>query len=80
MVTEDGVDHAPAAIASSGAYTVSPPVSVPVSASTPAVLSQLGSVSIPEPLAETPPTVGVHVSLTIVVANYAYLAHVSEHP
>jgi len=60
--------------------TVSPPIPVPVSASIPAVVSQLGSVSIPGPLAENPPTVGVHVSLTIVIANDAHLAHVSEHP
>jgi len=59
---------------------VSPQVSVPVSAPIPAALSQLGSISIPEPLAETPPTVGIHVSLKIVVANYAHLAHVSEDP
>jgi len=44
------------------------------------MLSQLGSVSIQGPLTETPPTVGVQVSLTIVVANYTHLAHVSEHP
>jgi len=75
------VDQAPAtAIANSGAYTVSPPVSVHVSPPIPAALSQLGSISIPEPLAETPPTVGIHVSLMIVIANYARLAHVSEHP
>jgi len=80
MVTGVGVDHAPGAvIASSGAYTVSPPAFVPVSAPIPAVLNQLGSVSVPRPLVENPPTVGVHVSLTI-VANDAHLAHVSEHP
>ena len=77
MVTEVGVDHAPvAAIASS----VSPADSAPVSAPIPAVLNQLGSASIPGPLAENPPMVSVHVSLTIVVANDAHLALVSEHP
>jgi len=77
MVTGVVVDHAPvAAIASS----VSPAVSAPVSAPIPAVLNQLGSVSVPGPLVENPLTVGVHVSPTIIVANDAHLALVSEHP
>jgi len=81
MVPGVSVGRAPAiAVASTEAHRHSPLIPVPASASIPHVLSQLGSVSIPGPLAENPPTVGIHVSLTIVVTNYARAAHVSEHP
>jgi len=74
-----GDDYAHATeVASMEAYRGSPPISVPASPSIPALPRQLHSVGNPGP--ETPPMVGIHVTLTTVVAKIAHLECFTEHP
>ncbi|KAF8813464.1 hypothetical protein BYT27DRAFT_6373108 [Phlegmacium glaucopus] len=72
-----GIDHAP--VESTEAYIVPAPISVPVSATMPAVPSQLVSVSSSGPELETS-MVSIMLRSRSSSLNTAHLADVSEHP